>query len=898
MKKKTIITIILTICSIIFLEAQSPLERRIDFAVEKTSISKALRQLSLESKVNIAYSSDFFNRRDRISLNVKNETIDNILARILQNSPVTYALVNQQVVVTSTEPKEKRKFTISGYIEAENSGERLIGVTIYNPKTNEGTTTNEYGFYSITLEEGNTSLSYRYIGCEEIQAQFDLTKNMDKNVVLQPSLTLSEVVILGNPTVESAEVLQDDHRESLENLRGMPMLGRGDDLVKQIRFLPGVEAGVDGLGGMFVRGGNIDQNLTMMDGVNIYNPSHLLGLFSVYNVNAVKSVRLYKGDFPARYGGRISSVLDVRTKDGNTKKYSGEISPGILSSRVTFEGPILKDKMAFFATSRFSHVNSLINGIASFTGEGEESSLRFNFYDANFKLHYSLSSKDKIFLSAYSGQDMFNFQDAFGGRSVIFDTGSGNITRTILDSLFQRSEVFWGNSIFSLRWNRVINPKLFSNATLTFSRFNFDFGDVTFNQLIENDTVTNFNYNFIEYENQNFDVGAKLDFEYIKNTNHYLRFGTEFTFHNFESGNGDYFFQYNSDEIPEVRPTLRQLRRENGIENEYSAVSINAYVEDEIKVNQDLSLNLGVRFSVFGNDADNWFGYVEPRIYAKYLLPNNWSLAGSITRTSQNVHLLTNTGLGLPIDVWIPSVEDIQPQTAWQETFGIEYHLRNNFKFKVEGFYKKMQNLVFLKSTIFQFESLTFSDSTFVQGNGISKGVEVTLEKEWKKVFAFGYYTLSKSDRQFNGFNWNRRFPFQYDRRHSLKLGFNWRAKKKLNIGATWTWSSGAPRIYAALFEGITEDFPAFNYFPEGEFNSVRAPAYHRLDIKFGWIFRKSYGTHHLGFSLYNAYFRSNVTYYDRFTEFDQNGNPISTRDEPTSITPVGIPSLNYSFRF
>lgn len=889
--KKTIITL-LTLFSFLILNAQSPLDKRIDFSVKKVTIKDALRKLSNESKVNIAFSSDFFSRRKRVTIDVKDETLKNILNRILIGTSVEFMAVGQQIVVTVAAPKQKEKYTISGYIEDESSGERLISVSIYNPDNNEGTTTNEYGFFSLTLPEGKTELVINYVGCDEVREIINLKKDLYKSITLQPSSTLSEVVVLGNSTIATSEKLQDDHHESIEKLREMPMLGRGGDLMKQVNFLPGVESGVDGLGGMFVRGGNVDQNLTLLDGVSIYNPNHLLGLFSVYNANAAKSTKLYKGDFPARYGGRISSVLDVRTKEGNNKTFGGELNPGFLSSRVTLEGPIIKDKLAFFGTTRFSQLG-LIGQLVDGTLGDDDLAFKLNFYDVNLKFHYLISSKDKLYLSFYAGQDIFRVDDSFNTDSFVFINGEDVIQRSLGS---QNSKVNWGNSILALRWNHLFNHQLFSNTTLTFSRFNFNFADLNISRSSIIDTLSDYSYNFSEYQNQIVDIGLKMDFDYVPSPNHYFRFGTGLTIQGFGSGNTSENFVLEDLEEPIEDPDLEEKIGEFGEETTNAAIEWYTYIEDEITISDVFKANLGLRLTVFGNDDNKWYGSIEPRLRAKYFLNRRWSLDGSISRTNQNLHLLSNTGLGLPIDIWIPSSEEIRPQTAWQKTLGLQYEIPKNFKFKVEGFYKKMKHQVLLRQSIFLFENLTLSDSTFIKGTGTAYGVEFSLEKEFKKLYTFGYYTLSKTNRKFDDFNLGKSFPFQYDRRHSLKLGMLWNATKRFDFGLTWTYHTGVPRFYDTLLENITDDVTYIldELNPPGKYNQKRTPAYHRLDLKLNWTFEKDYGTHQLGLSVYNLYYRRNVTFYSVYTNTTTG---VGYVEDPISIAPI-LPSFNYSFRF
>jgi len=899
--KKNIITI-LTLFLFISLNAQSPLEKRIDFSIHRLPIKNALRQLSLESQINIAYSSDFFNKKKRVSVNVKNETIENILSQVLEDSNVKYEVIDQQIVVTSTKPKEKKRYTVSGYVEDEASGERLISVTIYSPDHQVGTTTNEYGFYSLTLPEGETALNIRYIGCEEVNEKVILKSDLRKSVSLKPSLELTEIVVLANPKINESEVIYDTNHKSIEKLKRMPTLGRGGDLMKQINFLPGVESGVEGLGGMFIRGGNIDQNLTMMDGVIIYNPSHLLGLFSVYNNNAIKSTKLYKGDFPARYGGRISSVLDVRTKDGNTKKISGEFNPGLLSTRISLEGPIIKEKFGFAITSRLSTLGGLTK-LSTFLSGEEENFPELKFYDLNVKFHYSISEKDKLYLSYYSGRDILKL-DAYEEYNQTTWDGMNRIVTGRFENPFD-VRVVWGNDVLALRWNHLFNNQLFANTTFMYSKFNFDFAYLDIQREYDGlkgaDTLINYVYSFNEFENHITDIGVKVDFDYIPSPQHYIRFGASLIAHEFGSGNTDFSVQIEDVEAPIDDPELNDLRLQFGEESNYTAVEFDAYVEDEIAISKSFKANLGLRVSVFSNSDKKWYGSIEPRLQGRYFINNRWSLNASLTRNNQKLHLLTNTGLGLPFDIWLPSVEEIRPQTAWQGILGIQYYKTQSLKFKVEGFYKKMNHLIALTESLFEFEDLTITDSTFIKGVGKAYGVEFSLEKDFKKGFLFAYYTLSKSERRFSNFNLGKWYPFQYDRRHSLKLGAIWKVRKRMSLSFVWTFFTGPPRIYNDLLAEITDD----SIIPEillpqsnGKFNRKRNPNYDRLDVKVDFKFVKKRGTHFLSFNVYNIYIKENILFYERTPIYSSTSNQIiGYREEPIPL-PLVIPSLNYSFRF
>ena len=448
---------------------------------------------------------------------------------------------------------------------------------------------------------------------------------------------------------------------------------------------------------------------------------------------------------------------------------------------------------------------------------------------------------------------------------------------------------------------------MFSNTTFTYSKFNFEFANLDtqrdYTGSAGADTLTDYSYSFTEFENHITDVGLKVDFDYIPSPKHYIRFGGSLVAHEFGSGNTDFFVQIEDLEAPIDDPEIDDLRPEFGEEDDYTAVEFDAYVEDEIEVSKSFKANLGLRVSVFSNSDQKWYGSIEPRLQGRYFMNSRWSANASLARTNQKLHLLTNTGLGLPFDTWIPSVEEIRPQTAWQGVLGIQYYKAKTLKFKVEGFYKKMNHLIALTESLFAFENLTLTDSTFIKGTGKAYGVEFSLEKDFKRGFLFAYYTLSKSERRFPEFNLGKWYPFQYDRKHSLKVGGIWKIRKRMNLSFTWTFFTGPPRIYDDLLNNLTDDssIPEI-LLPEnnGEFNLKRNPNYDRLDVKVDFTFVKKRGTHLLSFNVYNVYFKRNVLFYERvpiYSNTNNNYEVIGYREVANPL-PVIIPSINYAFRF
>jgi len=881
---KTIITTTIFIFFFFFANGQSPLQKRTDFSVNHVSIKKALQELSLTSDINIAFSSNFFKRRKRVSIDAKNETLENILQHLLKDANINFVASGEQIILSKAKKKEPSNFTLSGYLEDKESGERLIGARIYAPDYGKGTTSNEYGFYSLTLPKGNTKITLSYFGCNELIRSIKLTKNLHKDFSLKTSIELSEIVITSTSTIPAQKNKRDDLPKNnsaiLEELKSMPV----NDPIQQAELLAGVETGADRFGGLYVRGGNQDQNLMLMDGVPVYNTSHMLGLFSIYNSNTIRNAKLYKGGIPARYGGRVSSVFDVRTKDGNNKFYEGEFSTNVISTSLTVQGPIKKDVSSFFISGRRSIFDYLLQAFA-FSGDDEDIEgelIGQRFYDLNIKFNYKLSQKDKIHLSYYGGDDAFELS----ASPDDFDTN--------IDSIENRLNINakWGNQIFALKWNHLFNPKLFSNTTLTYSKYDFRFGLLNDLEYFNDEEFESGKYEFGEYESNVQEFGLKMDFDYVHSPKHYLRFGSGVLVHGFNQEVFSVIEQY----AMAINPNIDDLSEEydsTGID--YTTLELTAFLEDEIKWSDKFTTNLGARLSVY-HVEDRVLPFFEPRLIGQYTLNKDFLINGTYTRNSQYLHLLT-TGISLPFDIWIPSVNDLKPQVAQQFTLGLFREHDNKINFSVEGFYKKMKNVIENRGQFFNevTASFTLIDSTFTIGQGRSYGVEFSAHKKFNKAFTFFNYTFSKAERQFDDINQGKWFPFLYDRKHSIRVGFNWQLTKKMNLSSSWSFHSGTPKaIINQLLQFDQENIAQFN--PPNNYNSIRTPYYHRLDAAFRFVFPRKHTTHILKVGAFNVYNRHNDIFYFLETKEIDGGEG---KDELTPASLISFfPQLTYTAKF
>ena len=873
---KTIITTTIFFLIFFFANGQSPLQKRIDFSVKKVPLKNALQKLSYTSEINIAFSSNFFDKRNRVSIQAKNETLEYILQQLLVGTNVIFKASGNQIVLLKTKPIKIPNFTISGYLEDKASGERLIGAHIYSPKHKKGTTSNEYGFYSLTLPKGITEIIFNYLGAKEIVKSIDLTRSIRKDFSLETSINLSEIIVSSKQfsLSSTADELPKNNAKILEELKEMP----ANDPVQQTALLAGVENGIDRFGGFYVRGGNQDQNLMLMDGVPVYNTSHMAGLFSIYNSNTIRNAKLYKGGIPARYGGRLSSVYDVRTKEGNNKYFEGEIGTNILSSSFTFQGPIKKDKSSFFISGRRTLVDYFLQTLIKIDGDNSGDDLfGIRFYDINAKFNFKLSSKDKLYISFYSGDD-----------AIAVSSTSQNLFEDEFFSDTLSLNAKWGNQILALRWNRLYDHKLFSNTTFTYSNYNFGVNLLENSESI-NDITDEFiegEFEFGEIRTKVREVGLKMDFDYVHSPKQYFRFGSSVLIYGFKQNAINLFEEYEVD----INPDIEELSELNDQGRAYATIELGAYIEDDIQWSEKFKTNLGMRLTCYNPDEDISV-FLEPRLIGQYSFNKNLLANISYTRNTQYLHLLT-TGISLPVDVWLPSVNELKPQIGQQSTLGLFYKTKNDFNASVEGFYKQMKNVIENRGAFFEEETSSFiiSDSTFTVGKGKSYGLEFSMDKKFNKLFTFFNYTLSKTTREFEDINQGKPFPFLYDRRHSIKVGFNWQITKKMNFASSWTFHTGTPRaILNQLLQFDQDDVELFN--PIGNYNAVRTPYFHRLDTSVRFVFPRKHTTHVLKLGAFNTYNQRNHIFYTIETF---NGTPKLTPNHFISF----FPQLTYTVKF
>ena len=758
--------------------------------------------------------------------------------------------------------------TLSGTISDKETGETLIGATVGIPSLAIGTTSNEYGFYSLTVPQGKDSLQviYSFIGFQPKTISILPTGDLTINTELGNGIVLEEVVVKANSFEEQmASTEMSVEHISTKEAKLIPVMMGESDILKTVQLKPGIPSGSEGTTGLFVRGGGSDQNLIVLDEATVYNANHLFGFFSTFNTDAVKDLKIYKGGFPAQYGGRLSSVIDVKLKEGNNKKFSGSGGLGLISSRLTLEGPIKKGASSFMVSGRRTYIDLITSQINK---ANEKKSKDFNkipayyFYDLNTKINFKLSEKDRLFLSGYFGRDVFGFNSGF------FDFNFN-----------------WGNATGTARWNHVFNPKLFANTTFTYSNYEYNITN----------KITGFQF---DIGSQIRDANIKSDFYYAINNDHTLRFGGNITFHQFDVGR----LKAGSDdgEISFSAGTTHYAK-EGGL-----------YLSDDWNVSERFKLNSGLRLSGFSNQGKFYSG-IEPRVAARYTLSDKLAAKASYARMNQYLHLVASAGASLPTDVWYPSTKLIEPQHSDQIAAGLSYLFDKNWFLTVESYYKWLSNQVdFVDGAdLFANDDL---EQEFAIGKGHGYGLEVSLEKKEGRLTGWIGYTLALIERgAFEPVNPSANFQQQgyfspiYDRRHDLSVVAVYELSKRIVLSGTFVYGSGDLRwlapgrftyqdIYGAPFTAIVPDFQ--------DRNNYRLPPYVRLDLGVVIKFFPKWGESDLTVNVVNALDRRNtffIYFEPEFKDVDTGAGIIQIPEKiaakQVSLFPV-LPSITWNFKF
>jgi hypothetical protein len=850
------------------LHSQFLLDKRIDFAVSAKTVPDALFLLSEKADVNIVFSPNFFDKSEKITLNFQNQALRSIITAILKNTDYGFKESNGSILLSKKIIVEY--YDLCGYVRDSESGEALSNTAVFDPKTGAGVLTNGYGYYCIKLKKGTTNLQFSYVGYTKQELTVPIKMGAKLDIALKPNITLKEVVLVSSLVDKKVQEAPSQQNILVGKLKTFASAGGEPDLFRILQGLPGVQSGADGFGGLHIRGGNADQNLILLDDVPVFNPSHSAGLFSIFNTSLIKSAVLTKGGFPARYGGRLSSVLEVRTKEGNLEKVSASAGVGFLATTASLEVPIVKNKVSLLLGGRRSHIDNYLKNTSRKQKEldGKTGELDYFFYDFNAKLNTILSEKDRLYLSLYTGSDKYT---DFSNQKVIIDPFS-----TVQKSLDYGYT--WGNRIASLRWNHLYSNKLFSNITLISSHFNYNsriekidsFFSVT-NKLIRiNADETRFNSTINE-------TALRADFDYFLNEKNRLKMGLGITNRQFIPS------ILSNEKLFNFVDSMTSFKTPLDIDStNYGGWETYAYISDEWKY-KNWEINAGIHATAFYTEGVSNLS-LQPRLNVQYFIKPKTAVSFSGSRMTQFLHLLTTTDAGLPNDLWVPATAKSAPENAWQATVGVHQKLGDRWLLNTEIFAKKMTGL------------LTYKDSLFIQNNtvdvktwedvaqtskGTSIGWEVLLEKNKGNLTGWLSYTLSKAQRTYG----NDVTPYRFDSRHVLHLNIAYHFADWLEASVAWAYQSGLP---TADFQRLRDNFLFTDIFKTSDVTvkNNRLPAYHRLDVGLSTQFKTRKLNHQIQIGAYNIYNQKNA-----FLAFPSDKNKASW----TQINALPLmPSIRY----
>lgn len=795
-------------------------------------------------------------------------------------------LLTALVVLLSILSIEAQNSTISGTVVDSLSRESLIGATIIDRVSGKGTVANEYGFFSLTLPRQRVEIEVSYVGYNHKAAPFDLKSDTTLNIALVQSASIDRITVTARRKYSGVMSEQMGAVEiPITQIVSTPVLFGEKDIMKVIQLLPGVQGGAEGSAGIYVRGGSQDENLLLLDGVPIYNVNHMFGFFSVFNSDAVKNVTLFKGSFPARFGSRLSSVIDVRTKDGDLYKWHGNISIGLISAKLNLEGPIVKGRTSFNFSARRTYADLFTAPLIAYmsrqdSGENSHAMAGYGFYDLNLKINHRISDRDRLFVSWYMGDD-----DIYARYKYSETANSYNGTT---DKEYMKLKWGWGNMVGSARWNHVIGKKLFMDSSLTFTRYRHK---LRASQQTEN---TDLKENYSLSANSGiYDYTSKVDFDYSPSPDHAVRAGAAYTYHTFRPDVTS--FQSNVSDGENTNFTIGNDR--------IGASELSLYAEDNITVGRVVKANVGLHYSAFAVDG-KWYNSLQPRLSMRLLATESLSFKVGYAMMSQYVHLLSNNSISLPTDLWVPVTGNIAPMRSHQYSAGASLNLWNVADLSIEGYYKQMNNVLEYKDGASLMSTSTDWQQKVAMGRGWSYGVEVLLQRSVGKTTGWIGYTWAKALRQFDRegqqLNGGRPFYAKYDRRHDISITVAHRFSDRIDIGATWVYNTGHCATLALqqfMNTGISElpTVGTHDYVPSR--NNYRFEPYHRLDLGVNFNKVKRHGVRTWNISIYNVYNRMNAFVVYPSSEWDQATGSDRQSLAKLTIFPI-IPSVSYSYKF
>ena len=864
--------------------AQNP---NITYQASNQKIESILLDIAEQYDYDIVFNQSYF-EDETASIVIENKKITTVLHQLLEGTNVRYKIKGQQIVLSKTR-------RIYGTILDKLTGEPLINAAIYTSQYSKGTYTNAYGYFSLEIPYECLRMTAAYVGYEDKQLDLQKGEKLPWIIELASNLELNEILVSKNTNNETLGLEREGEDLLTGDIKAIFATGGEADVFQYLYQKSGVQSGPDGLGGLHVRGGNSDQNLILLDGVKVYNPNHTLGLFSIFNSDILKHATFSKANFSPRNGGRLSSVLDMRLKEGSTRQWNGSISLSTLATQVNINGPLVKNKTGILLSLRRTHLDPVIQKITSDNKllHFEEGYSNHFFYDVNAKIHHQIGKKDKLFLSYYQGGD--NYHDE---SNLLWEQDN----ELWNDSLYY--DLDWGNQLGALRWNHLFGDRLFSNLTFSLSDFDYyskSYASQNTEYLSDNtfesfQTLTSFVSNITE-------VGADYDFDFFPSDQHHILFGIGYHWTTYRPGVvtlQDEFIDVGLLDDAVYEETLDEI-----IDNPYESKEFHFYVNENWKLTNQSGIKIGLRYSWFESkdiliDETASYHLVQPRLAFYYQLSKRLGCTISAERLYQPLHQISTSDIGFPNDLWVPSTAAVRPKTAEQFSMRLDYVLNKKTQLQAALYHKRMRHLIRYyegASLPTLFERISgFWEYEVVFGNGTSTGLELEYHYQTERSKLDLSYTLMQSDRQFADLNEGASFPYEFDQRHHFAIHYYQKITNKISAYANWQFASG---LRQTLFKTDVPFSPINTFYPPPDdqlstINEYQLPDYHRLDAGLLFQFGKERFQHEIAFGVQNAYNRFNVFFaYELEDEFFPEDNGTYER----ASLPI-LPTLRYKTTF
>ncbi|MDL2282464.1 TonB-dependent receptor [Parabacteroides sp. OttesenSCG-928-G06] len=875
--------------------------------IEKQPLENVLQEIEKQSGLYFSYEASLLKGLAKVTFKAVDEPMNSSLERLL--TPLS--LMWQQRGKTIILKKRPRQVVISGFVRDKASAESLIGASVFQSATRKGAATNSYGFFSIPLDPGDIQLQVSYIGYKPQVVSFPfMERDTMLTIELEGNAILDEVVVLASdrdrqPVMNTQMGNLEINRQTIQST---PTLFGESDIIKTLQLTPGVSAGTEGFAGMYVRGGNMDENLFLIDGNPVYQVNHVGGIFSAFNTEAIRGMDFFKSGFPARYGGRLSSVVEVHTKEGNMKEYHGSASLGLISANLSLEGPIIKDRTSFMIAMRRTWLDAILLPTLAIVNKSEKKhgskvSGRYAFYDLNVKLNHIFNERSRMFFSLYNGKDILK------ASPEEFNPESEYETTPYLNKY--DASLTWGNLMATLGWTYVFNNKLFGRVSGVYTQYRSSLRSTQENTYDVKGSE-DYEYSFNETTSLNgiSDFGLRSSFDYLPAANHHIRFGGDYLLHRFRP---EYSRYKATNELDEETEQINTTYTDDLLWSHEAS----AFIEDEWTLSSRVKLNAGLRLSLFAVTGKTYFS-AEPRLSGRWLMRKDLSMKASYARMSQSVHLLNSSYINLPTDSWMPVTSHFKPLVSDQVSLGMYYNLKEKYDFSIEGYYKKLNNLLDYRDGYSFLPTFSSWEEKLTAGSGRAYGVEFMARKQAGKTTGWVSYALSWADRKFSDINDGERFPSKFDNRHKLNIVLMHKLTPKVEVSAAWSYSSGNRMTLSlesyematgGVMPGGGSDRNTIDLY-SGRNNYQLAP-YHRLDLGVNILRPKKSGN--LGIwniSIYNVYNRMNpFMVYKGHKEVavwlppgqDPDGKGYHHKSVPVfkqlGIFPI-IPSISYTYKF